>query len=124
MPFNPKRRTVADTDSDVLADLAVRVRYGGNPEHKHDPGDFGLTPPARQQADKSKCDWAGITERAVALRLLREGIRRGLVREQRRGEYPRNVWTVADGGYPETLSSTTVFWNGILSRCPKAGNRE
>ena len=100
LPFNPKRRIAADPGPDTLEDLAARVRYGGNPEHKHNPGDFGLTPPARPRADKSKCDWAGIVERAVALRLLREGIRRGLVSEQRRGGYPQNVWAVTDDGYP------------------------
>lgn len=100
LPFNPKRRIAAAPDPDALDDLAARVRYGGNPEHKRNPGDFGLTPPARPRADKSKCDWAGIVERAVALRLLREGIRRGLVSEQRRGGYPQNVWALTDDGYP------------------------
>lgn len=100
MPFNPKRRIAAAPDPDALEDLAARVRYGGNPEHKRNPGDFGLTPPARPRADKSKCDWAGIVERAVALRLLREGIRRGLVSEQRRGGYPQNVWALTNDGYP------------------------
>ena len=66
MPFNPKRRLAADPGPDVPADLAARVRYGGNPEHKHDPGDFELTPPSRPRADKPKYDQAGITERAVA----------------------------------------------------------
>ena len=79
LPFNPKRRIAAAPDPDALEDLAARVRYGGNPEHKRNPGDFGLTPPARPRADKSKCDWAGIVEQAVALHLLRQGIRRGLI---------------------------------------------
>ena len=96
----PSGRRPAAPDPDALEDLAARVRYGGNPEHKRNPGDFGLTPPARPRADKSKCDWAGIVERAVALRLLREGIRRGLVSEQRRGGYPQNVWALTNDGYP------------------------
>ena len=100
MPFNPKRRIATGLGPDALEDLAARVRYGGNPEHKHNPGDFGLTPPVRPRADKSKCDWAGVSERAVALRLLREGVQRGLVSEQRRGGYPQNVWAVTDDGYP------------------------
>jgi hypothetical protein len=46
--FNPKRRFLA-VDTDVLKrldDLSKKVSYGGNPEHKKNPGDFGLTPPA------------------------------------------------------------------------------
>ena len=29
-----------------LEQLGQRLNYGGNPEHKRNPGDFGLTPPA------------------------------------------------------------------------------
>ena len=46
--FNSKRRFL-EVNTDVLkrlADLSERVSYGGNPEHKKNPGDFGLTPPA------------------------------------------------------------------------------
>lgn len=39
-----------------------------------------------------------MTTRAVALRLLREGIRRGLVSAQQRGGFPQNVWAVTEGG--------------------------
>lgn len=98
MTFNSKRRiAAAPTD---LERLAKRIGYGGNPEHKIDPGDFGLTPPSLPESDKSKCDWAGIARRSEALRLLRAGVRRGLVSEQRRGGYPQNVWSVTDEGYP------------------------
>ena len=65
--------------------LAGRVTYGGNPEHKRKPGDFGLTPPAAPQADKSLCDAVGVFDLRTALCLLREGIKRGLVSEQVRG---------------------------------------
>lgn len=86
----------------MLQDLAERVRYGGNPEHKRNPGDFGLTPSARLRADKTACNEVGITERRVALRLLREGIRKGLVSDQARGpeQFPQNVWAVTEDGYP------------------------
>ena len=100
MPFNPKRKVASSLDPAILEGLAARVDYGGNPEHKHNPGDFGLTPPVQPRADKSRCDWVGISERAVALCLLREGIRRGLVSEQFRGNFPQNVWSVTDDGHP------------------------
>ena len=46
--FNPKRRIASSGHASQVAldALAQRVRYGGNPEHKRNPGDFGLTPPA------------------------------------------------------------------------------
>jgi hypothetical protein len=30
--------------------------------------------------------------------LLRKGVRKGLISEQTRGEYPQNVWSVTRGG--------------------------
>ncbi|MCY4261041.1 MAG: hypothetical protein OXC91_12375 [Rhodobacteraceae bacterium] len=46
--FNPKRRLASpDTYTGTeLVGLAKAVKYSGNPEHKRNPGDFGLTPPA------------------------------------------------------------------------------
>jgi hypothetical protein len=77
-----------------LASLAARARYSGNPEHKRNPGDFGLKPPARLRRGKGRCDHTGIVTLTAALALLREGLRRGLVSEQFRGEWPQNVWAV------------------------------
>ena len=100
--FNSKRGVAVNPDPSELQDLAARVRYGGNPEHKRNPGDFGLTPSAQLRPDKTACDEAGITERRVALRLLREGIRKGLVSDQVRGpgQFPQNVWAVTEDGHP------------------------
>ncbi|MDE0028373.1 MAG: hypothetical protein OXU42_03085 [Deltaproteobacteria bacterium] len=98
--FNPKRAIAVSPDPSALQDLANRVRYGGNPEHKRNPGDFGLTPPAQPSADKTLCDEVGVTRRRVALRLLREGIRKGLISGQVRGRFPQNVWAVTKDGSP------------------------
>lgn len=97
---NPKRRLRADPRGQVellgvLSALSQRARYGGNPDHKRSPGDFGLTPPSNPRTSKSLCDDAGITTRAEAERLLRRGIELGLVSEQERGGWPQNVWAVA-----------------------------
>lgn len=82
----------------ALGDLATRARYGGNPEHKRHPGDFGLAPPSDPRQGKTLCDDSGIVLREVALSYLQEGLRRGLVSVQRRAEWPQNVWAVtADG---------------------------
>lgn len=98
-PLNSKRkiRPVA-TDTEALA---RRVSYGGNPEHKRNPGDFGLNPPAaHRRTDKSLCDGVGILSRKTALKLLRAGIRKGLISVQERDGWPRNVWSVTAEGEP------------------------
>jgi hypothetical protein len=81
-------------------DLLQRVRYGGNPEHKRNPGDFGLTPPSIPRPDKSLCDAVGIFRKPEAEQLLREGIRRGLVSMHERRGFPQNIWAVTKDGQP------------------------
>lgn len=98
--WNPKRRIAADVNVDIRARLVEVVSYGGNPEHKRNPGDFGLSPPALPRADKALCDEVEIFRRDEALRLLKRGICRGLVSNRRVGNFPQNVWTVTDVGVP------------------------
>lgn len=98
--FNPKRRIREESDPEEISRLVGRVRYGGNPAHKKNPGDFDLKPPAQPRADKTLCDAVGITKRSEALQLLQEGVRRGLVSEQTRGDFPQNVWAVTQDGIP------------------------
>jgi hypothetical protein len=98
--FNPKHRFARAPAKTELERLARSVHSGGNPEHKKNPGDFGLTPPASPRRDKTLCDGAKIFQRKLALKLLREGIRRGLVSEQVRNGYPQNAWAVTDDGIP------------------------
>jgi len=83
-----------------LEQLAKTVSYGGNAEHKRNRGDFSLSPPFGPRTSKTLCDEAQVFTREKALFLLREGIRRGLVSEQRRNGWPQNVWAVADNGVP------------------------
>ena len=70
--FNPKRRIASAPVQADLDRLAGEVLYGGNPEHKRNPGDFGLTPPASPRRTKTLCDGAGVFSRALALELLRK----------------------------------------------------
>jgi hypothetical protein len=98
--FNPKRRVASALDQTVRERLAATVRYGGNPEHKRNPGDFALTPPACPRRDKTLCDEAGIFDRDLALRLLREGVRCGLTSEPPAEGYPKNVWAVSADSVP------------------------
>jgi hypothetical protein len=80
--------------------LALRARYGGNPEHKKNPGDFGLSPPSYPRKCKSLCDNAKIVSKDEALRLLKEGFKRGLISVQKKNEWPQNVWAISDRNIP------------------------
>lgn len=100
--FNPKRR-LAESGSIPVHErnrLAESVSYTGNPEHKKNPGDYGLTPPAQPRRGKTLCDVVSIFNRSDALRYLREGLRRGAVSEQLVDGWPKTVWAVADDGNP------------------------
>ena len=98
--FNPKRRIATDIDKGALDSLAEAVGYGGNPEHKKNPGDFGLTPPASPRRHKTLCDEAGIFKRVLALDILRQGVRCGLISAWDGKGYPQNVWSVSADGIP------------------------
>jgi hypothetical protein len=83
-----------------MQELSHRARYGGNPEHKRNPGDFGLNPPIALRRAKTLCDDAGISRRQLAEELLRTGIRRGLISAVRVNGCPKNVWVVTEDGIP------------------------
>jgi hypothetical protein len=103
---NPKRSIQSKPADDAaiaaLDKLAVCVRYGGNPEHKKNPGTFHLQPPSSPRKGKTLCDAVGIFSPTVALSLIKEGIRRGLVSVQKRNGWPQNVWAVCPNGMPIT----------------------
>ncbi|MCK9589132.1 MAG: hypothetical protein WC076_05230 [Terrimicrobiaceae bacterium] len=99
--FDKKRRFASVLPTgEVLERLAVAVRSGGNPGHKRDPGDFGLTPPSLPRDDKSLCDEARIFERAEAVRLLRAGVRRGMISPWDGNGYPKHIWSMTEEGIP------------------------
>jgi len=100
--LNPKREIDPMPDPADLDRWEKEVRYGGNPEHKRNPGNFGLTPPACHRGDNALCDSAGIFDHAIAAKLLRDGIRKGLVSRRTKGEgnYPQNVWAVSEEDIP------------------------
>ena len=98
--FNEKRRIREAVPPELLAGLADKVSYGGNPEHKRNPGDFGLTPPSQPRADKTLCDAIELFSRRDATRLLKAGVRKGLISRSERNGFPQNIWSVTDGGCP------------------------
>jgi len=97
---NPKRAIREDCHGIDLTALAKNVSYGGNPEHKRNPGDFGLTPPAQPRADKTLCDSVNIFQKSEAEALLREGIHRGLISRRMVNNFPQNIWVVTENGQP------------------------
>lgn len=100
--YNPKRKLTSAISDTEKTDLCRQVSYGGNPEHKRNPGDFALTPPACPRQGKTLCDDAGIDSKQTALGLLQKGILAGLVSVQQRRSrgWPQNVWAVSDDGIP------------------------
>ena len=100
--FNPKRRICAEEDylrwQEIVS--AADIRYRGNPEHKRNPGDFGLTPPSAPRPAKTLCDEVGIFSRTEAQRLLQAGYEQGLCSVQNRNGWPQNIWAVTDEGEP------------------------
>jgi len=95
---NPKKRLrpspSSSQEKQQLDALAQTARYVGNPDHKSNPGDFGLQPPSRPRLAKSLCDTVGIFSRAEAQAILRKGIEYGCVSAQEDEGWPRVVWAV------------------------------
>lgn len=98
--FNPKRRIRQDVTPAELERLVDSIHYTGNPEHKRNPGDFGLMPPSQPRPDKALCDTVNIFSRRKATELLRAGVRKGLISERQRNGYPQNIWVVTENGCP------------------------
>lgn len=88
--FNFKRQIrAAPTDDAGLRALAAQVRYGGNPDHKRNPGDFGLTPPSRWRPGKTPCDDAAVFRKDDAVALLRDGVLKGMISVQMHAGFPQ-----------------------------------
>lgn len=66
--------------------------YRCNPEHKR--GGSG----ARARPDKTLCDGTSVNTEQACRNLLEEAIRRGMISDQRRGDWPQNVWGVDPKG--------------------------
>lgn len=87
--YNERREIDESVTDQERRRLVQQVMYGGNPEHKRSPGDFGLSPPCMPRRDKEKCDDFGVNSRREALKLLREGVRKGLISKQRPAPFRR-----------------------------------
>jgi hypothetical protein len=119
--FNPKRalHNAATLSPKQIERWTETARYSGNPEHKRNSGDFGLTPPAAARLGKTLCDTVGIFSRNTALDLLREGLRRGLVSRHLRDGWPQNVWAITSAGEP---LEAQLEGNGVYHGYPMPEN--
>jgi hypothetical protein len=97
---NPKREIRDLVDQPFLKSLRGKVKYVGSPFHKRSPGDFGLTPSSQPRPDKTLCDKVKIFKVAIAQRLLLEGVAKGLISTQLRGDLPQNICVVTSEGVP------------------------
>lgn len=97
---NPKRRIAKHGfyTSAELDGLASAARYAGSPHHKLRPGDYGFDPPVAPRPDRSVCDDKRPVLRDEAVRLLQDGIRRGVMSARADGGWPKYVWSVDDAG--------------------------
>lgn len=80
--------------------------YEGANYHKRDPREFNLPQAGQPRRAKTLCDEVPIKRLADALRLLREGIRKGLVSAQERNGWPQHVWAVSNGRALEAKQSS------------------
>ena len=79
--------------------LQEHATYEGVSYHKGTPGDFGLTPPAAPRPDKTLCDEAGVTRRALASDLLKRAIDGGLASVGDGAQnFPKQLWVVDQHG--------------------------
>lgn len=96
--YNPKRRIIgADNPQEVRIKLADNAKYGGNPEHKTRPNDYGLTPPTNPRPGKTLCDKVAAFPKDEAANLLKQGFLKGMFSVQEHEGWPQNVWAVLDG---------------------------
>lgn len=98
--FNTKRKIQYFSECSVSDDLIKNAKYGGNPEHKKNPGDFGLTPPSSPRTAKSLCDTVDIFTRKIAISYIKDGLRKGMISAQMKGQWPQNIWAVTSDGIP------------------------
>jgi hypothetical protein len=91
---------------EILGVLAKEPGYVGNPVHKRYPEDYNLKPPACPRQDKTLCDLeprdpiksTRRLPKTAALRLFKDGVRRGLYSDTSENGFPRRIWAVDGEG--------------------------
>jgi hypothetical protein len=85
---------------DRVRQFAERPKYIGSAYHKLVPGDFKLDPPSAARKTKTLCDDGDVFRFKQALRLLRDGFKKGMISKHSTGnsDWPKNIWAVSSGG--------------------------
>jgi hypothetical protein len=105
--------------NDERAFLRAHAAYEGSPFHKKEPNNFGLTPPTYPRPDKTLCDEAGITDKAIAFALFARALEVGLVSRAWKDGFPKQIWVVDDGNQVFEViygGSTTGRYHGYPVR--------
>jgi hypothetical protein len=111
----PDRRIVPSGHlaQELLAALALRVRYVGSGHHKLRPGDYSFLPPVNPRASKSVCDDLRPILIQEALTLFRCGIKLGMVSRFGETDNPKYVWAVDATGQAyeakESKSTSNIY---------------
>ena len=98
-----------------LKRIALVARYGGSPNHKLHPNDYGFDPPNNPRPSKSPCDDLRPIAKKEAAKLLRDGIRKGMISRTEAGQLPKYIWAVdAQGGVYEakTKPGQEIHYHG------------
>ena len=98
----PKRMAVLAGAGSVargeLTRMETMATYRPSPYHKSGLSAAGLQTAPAPRPDKTICDGPTSGSGRNAAELLKSGFRRGMVGEQRRGDWPQNVWAVDEEG--------------------------
>lgn len=117
VPYDVPVSIVSDYYSEAEIENFIKtVRYEGNPRHKKARGDFILQAGIRPSPKKTLCDISGIFKSGVALSLLKEGIRHGLVSPPDSRTYelrwPKCIWAMKDGLVLEARHTGNGIYHG------------
>lgn len=98
--FNPKRKIASPEEypENSREKLVSNVKYGGNPEHKKSPSDYGLTPPSSPRPGKTLCDGVNTISKKDAETYLKSGFQKGMLSVRKESNWPQNVWAVSPKG--------------------------
>ena len=96
---NQNRRLEIDVGRlSAAVELAKRATYEGNGKHKKSTPGFPMSTPPVHRGDDSDCGAGSVFDWKVALRLLRKGLKHGLVSDFWSNGWPKHVWAVLSDG--------------------------
>ena len=80
------------------AELSKVATYEGHGKHKRDTAGFPMSTPPSHRGTDSLCDKLSVPDWQAALRLLRKGLKNGLVSDFWFHGWPKHVWAMLPDG--------------------------